>query len=176
MGEIRSTLDLIMERTRGMALSEEEKKDIREERLQKRAKGFCMRLMESPDITGEILQSLDQEETEEDRKDLEWMIWREMVESLSPGKELFGTITLLEKLPQARSKGPILRELRARFTEELKDKGKERKKILVREQKKLAAMGISGTAVVAKMPKEAETDDGPATVLDEFKNRLLDAA
>lgn len=175
MSEIRSTLDLIMERTKGMALSDDEKKGIREERLQKRAKGFCLRLTESPDITEEILQSLD-EETEEDRKDIESLIWQEMVESLSAGKELFGTVTLLEKLPQARTKGHILRELRIRFTEELKDKAKDRKKSLLREQKKLSAMGISGTAVVAKMPKEMGVDDRLASVLEGYKTRLLEAA
>lgn len=175
MGEIRSTLDLIMERTRGMALSEDEKKGIREERLSKRAKGFHIRLMESPDTVEEVLQSLG-EEPEEDRKDLESRIWRGLVESLTPDKELFGTVTVMERLPQAKVKGPILRELRARFTDELKDKSKDRKKILVREQKKLASHGISGTAVVAKMPKESPTDGGLASVLEEFKNRLLDAA
>ncbi len=175
MGEIRSTLDLIMERTSGMALSEDEKKGIREESLRKRAKGFRMRLMESPDTVEEIFQSLG-EETEEDRKDLESLIWRGLVESLTPDKEIFGALTLLEKLPQAGLKGPVLRELRARFTDELKDKSKDRKKILVKEQKKLATLGISGTAVVAKMPKESSTDGGPASLLEGFKNRLLDAA
>lgn len=175
MGEIRSTLDLIMERTSGMALSEDEKKGIREERISKRAKGFRMRLIESPDTVEEVLQSLG-DETEEDRKDLQSLIWNGLVESLTPDKELFGTVTLLEKLPQAGVKGPVLRELRARFTDELKDKSKDRKKILVREQKKLASLGISGTAVVAKMPKESPTDGGLASVLERFKNRLLDAA
>lgn len=175
MGEIPSTLDLIMARTRGMVLSEEEKKGIRDERLRKRANGFRMRLMETPDILDEVLQSLDQE-PEEDRKDLESLVWRQIVESLTPSKEIFGTVTLLEKLPQAKTKGPVLKELRARFTEELKDKSKEKKKVVAREQKKLAALGISGTAVVPKMPKEPETDTGLASVLEGFKDRLLDAA
>jgi len=44
--EIRNTIDLMMERTRGMRLSEEEKHRIQREELEKKARGYALKLMD----------------------------------------------------------------------------------------------------------------------------------
>ena len=67
MGEIRSTLDLIMDKTRGMSLSQEEKESLHTEELRKRANGFKIRLLDDPSRADEILATLDNE-PESDRQ------------------------------------------------------------------------------------------------------------
>ena len=54
MSEIRSTIDIMMERTRGMSLSEEEKESLRKEELGKRAKGFRIKLLDAASEADDI--------------------------------------------------------------------------------------------------------------------------
>ncbi|MGA8830519.1 MAG: hypothetical protein WB554_02835, partial [Desulfomonilaceae bacterium] len=78
MAEIRSTIDIMMERTRGMALSVQEKERLKNEELQKKAKGYAMRLMDLSGPNQAVLTSLI-EETPEDRSVLDKLIWNEVV-------------------------------------------------------------------------------------------------
>jgi hypothetical protein len=46
MGEIRSTLDIIMEKTKGMTLSDDEKREIKEKEISDKVKGLVNRLLD----------------------------------------------------------------------------------------------------------------------------------
>ncbi|MBI5571501.1 MAG: hypothetical protein HY914_16270 [Desulfomonile tiedjei] len=175
MAEIRSTLDLIMERTTGMTLSEEEREDLRREDFQKRAKGFRLRLLSEPEAADEILSSLDRE-SETDREFLEALIWGEFVETLTADKEFLKQIDLMQRLPLGNIKHDLLTRLRSAFKAAVKTAATDRKKLLARELKRLATAGISGTAVVPKLPREAPSDPHFVALLTECKRGLLDAA
>ena len=153
MSEIKSTMDLIMERTRGMSLSGEERETIRREDMRKRAKGLKLRLTADPERAEEILATLNSE-PEEDRNLLESFLWELMVEEMPTDATIFKSLDLLEKLPEARTKTHALQTLRHLCKDMMKDQVLDKKKLLTREKKKLAAMGISGTAVIPKLPKE----------------------
>ena len=172
MGEIKSTLDLIMERTAGMTLSAEQRESLFREDLQKRAKGFRMKLLANPDSANEILSSLDRESPDE-RKSLEAFIWREFVDNLGVEKEFLKQIDLMQRLPHGEIKHHVLARLRSAFKAGIKTSAADRKKLIARQTKKLAAAGISGTAVVPKLPKEDTPDAEFLALLAECKKELL---
>jgi hypothetical protein len=173
LAEIRSTIDLMMERTRGMALSSDERERLRKEDLRKRAKGFKIKLLQNPSAIEDVLSPLD-ENTPEDRKLLQDFIWQEMVESLPLDREILQHLDLMEKLPQSKPKGAILREIRSRYKTLLKDQAEERHKILAREKKKLAAFGISGSAVVPKIPLQSPLHADFLSDVEGLKQDLLE--
>jgi len=158
-----------------MTLSEKEKEDYRKDDLHRKAKGYCLKLLDKPEMTDEILSSLD-EESEADREELKAMIWRDMVAGLPHDKEVFKHLDVLEKLPQAKGLTHTIKELRAALNSALKDKTAARQKIITRERKKLAALGISGSAVVPKVSQDAELDPDFPGILAEYGNRLLAGA
>jgi hypothetical protein len=172
LAEIRSTIDLMMEKTSGMTLSPEERENLRLDDLRKRAKGFRIRLLQNPAAADETLSSLD-EHPPEDRDVLDDFIWEEMVESLPLDHQIIQHLDLMEKLPQARVRGSILEEIRSRYKTLLKDQAAERHKILAREKKKLADSGISGSAVVPKIPKKSELSLDFFSNLESLKKELL---
>lgn len=172
MAEIPSTIDLIMQRTRGMTLSPEQQAALRRERLEKLAKGYRLKLMGDPGRVEEILSTISGE-APEDGEALEWLVWKEMVENFPADADILKHIQLMEKLPEAKVRSAILTELRAAFKTHLKNEGPARKKVVIREKKKLASAGISGSAVVPKMPRHSDSDDEFTTSLIAFKKRLL---
>jgi hypothetical protein len=153
LSEIKSTIDLMMERTRGMALSAEERADLRQEDLRKRARGLKLKLVQAPDRAEEILSPLS-EESAEDRRFLESYLWELMIGEMPTDAKTLKYLDLMEKLPGAQARRQALQRLRDAFREVAKSDVIDKKKILTREKKRLAALGISGSAVLPKIPKE----------------------
>jgi hypothetical protein len=175
LGDIKSTIDLIMERTRGMTLSADERASLREEELGKRAKGFRLKLLEDTSRADEVLAVL-KDDPPEDKKRLETLIWKEMAENLPANQDLLHHIDVMHHLPQAQDKSRALGELRSLFKGGMKSSAEDRKKIVAREKKKLAALGISGTAVIPKIPKETEPAPEVISAIDKCRRELLDQA
>lgn len=151
VSEIRSTIDIMMERTRGMILSDQERRELRREELTKRAKGFRMKFLEAPSRLEEILTAIDTE-AEPDREMLYELFWVEMVKNIPEDNNILPYLGLLERLPQARHKERILQKMKGAVKQYTKQKGSHRKVIAAQERKRLAAVGISGNAVVPKLP------------------------
>jgi len=172
LGEIRSTLDLIMDKTRGMSLSQEEKESLHVEELRKRANGFKIRLLDDPSRADEILATLDNE-PESDRRLLHSLLWNTMLDTLPADEEILKYLHVMEALPVGQAKIAKLHEMRATFKSWLNIRGAERKKVLARERKKLAAAGISGSAVVPKIPKGPRAEQGFEQALGKLKAELM---
>lgn len=171
MGEIRSTIDLMMERTTGMLLTPEEKEKLRLEDLRKKAKGLTLKLLERPTEADEIIAGLS-EQPEQDRALLESMIWEEMIDAIPADESAIKHVELMQKLPEAETRAAVLGEVRTLLKSGLKDRTKDRKKILTREKKKLASLGISGTSVVPKIPDESVADSDLAAAVEKLKSDL----
>jgi len=161
-----------MDKTRGMSLSQEEKDTLHKEELLKRANGFKIRLLDDPSRAAEILAILDSE-PESDRLLLHSLLWNAMLETLPADEEILKYLSVMETLPEGEAKATTLHELRASFKSWLKVRGADRKKILAREKKKLAAAGISGSAVVPKIPKGPGAEHGFEGELEKFKKELV---
>ena len=67
MGEIKSTLDIIMEKTKGMTMSDEEKRELKKKELSDRLKGLIQKFLDGiltyEDLKGEISAN-DEDERE----------------------------------------------------------------------------------------------------------------
>ncbi|MCA1960500.1 MAG: hypothetical protein LDL33_06870 [Desulfomonile sp.] len=177
MSEIRSTIDLIMERTRGMTLSEKEKEEVHREELSKRARGLCIQLMEHRAEVAEVLSALEAD-PEQDRELLRSLLWKQIVEALPADKSALEYLNILERFPQAKSKtnAQLLEKVRSLVKSGEKTRAAERKKILIRERKKLEAVGIAGTAVVPLLPEDANVGAELAATLEPIKRELAAAS
>lgn len=166
-----------MERTRGMTLSDEQKEEFHREELRKRAKGLRIRLMENHSEVAEVLAFLESGEGQ-DREALRSLLWQEMVESLPGDKSALEYIAILEQFPQSKgkAKAQLLGQIRSFVKTTAKARAVDRKKILVRERKKLEAGGISGTAVVPRLPEDTDLDAKFAEAMEQFKRGLTAAS
>lgn len=174
MAEIRSTIDLMMERTKGMSLSAEERDQLHREELAKRVKGFKLKLMENRTTVDDILEAMN-EDSDEDRRLLDSLLWEEIFNGLPNDKSIPKFLDLMERLPTGKAKPTVLKEMRSFFKDAAKGRSVDRKKLLTRERKRLAAAGISGTAVVPKVSKSLKANPDFLSRIEEFKHRLLDS-
>jgi hypothetical protein len=171
VGEIKSTIDLMMERTRGMSLTKEEKDKLHREDLEKRAKGYCLRLLSEESAGTGIIESLS-EIPAGDRDFLLKKMWDNLVKEMPAGQETLKYLEVLEMLPQASTLGSVLHDFRSALNAALKNTGKDLKSVINQERKKLAAHGISGTAVIPKVSRETELERSVSGIVDEYRSRL----
>ncbi len=171
MGEIKSTLELMMERTKGMGLSEEEKKRLKHEELIKKARGYKVKCLSAPETVEFQLQGLEGE-PEEDRETLGKLIWNSFVDELPADSSIADYLKVMERLPQA---GKFQSEL-ARLGEEIKSGARnqkaDKKKILNKERKRLTSFGISGDAVIPAMPEAGDKLKGLVPIIENYKRKL----
>jgi hypothetical protein len=170
LGEIRSTIDIMMERTSGMTLSDNEKDELHREELKKKARGYRVKLLDSPSEVDQTIASLD---GEADKSLLEALVWEELVDTLPNDHTANRHVGIMEKLPQATSKADVLDAIRTLMKSSSKVVAQDRKKVLTREKKKLASFGISGTAVLPKTPKDGQLTSEIVSKLDTLKKDLL---
>ena len=173
MAEIRSTLDIIMERTRGMALSQEEKDQLRQDEFAKRAKGLQMRLLEDPANADVVLSSLGAM-GDQDRTLLETLVWKTLVQDLPADRQGLKYVPVLRRLAPAKKKAPVLDGIEADFKAIAKAQGSEEKRLVAREKKKLASFGISGTAVIPKISDSDAVGLESQRIMGDLKKRLLE--
>lgn len=169
MGEIRSTIDIMMDRTKGLSLSDEEKKAFKLEELQKRAKGLHLKLTQTPTLVESLLNDIRENE-EEDIDKLRSLLWNTFVENLPLGSDNDSYLELMRKLPVSLDRTRLLSELQKELKAHAKNRMKARKVALAAERKRLAASGISGTAVVPKLKSDNEdTKD----LVEKYKKLLI---
>ncbi|MGD9817423.1 MAG: hypothetical protein AB7V04_01860 [Desulfomonilaceae bacterium] len=172
MSEIRSTIDIMMERTRGMGLSENEKEQIRKDALEKKARGYVLKIHDYPDSTQKIIDDL-MSENSSDLEELKRLVWNGLVSKIQNDTNLMTFLERLEKLPLTPSKVSVLNRYKSLIKEALKDKSKDRKSLIDRERKKLADSGISGSAVVPIISKESE-NKGIDELIKKLRSELTD--
>lgn len=157
MAEIKSTLDLIMERTAGLSLSAEEKAEQQAAEARKRAKGLALKVL-SGRITDRQLErelaELQAEERDRFGRFVAWEFIRELnLDSYQP--RLIG---------EALSK--VLPELAGEVLEGLTEAAKKYRAETARRTalgyetalKELAGLGISGSAVRPKVNPDLDQD------------------
>ncbi len=170
MAEVKSTIDLVMERTKNMVQSDDEKKKIHTRDLEKKAKGHVLRLMEEL-IEADELPGVLEEVTPDERGEFKRVLLQALAEALSleadNGPILAGMRGLMGDDP-----GPLIREvedIRGKFIEERLALDRRIRDMLL---DRLSAQGISGTAVRIKLDSEPAYAKGLSTMKTEFEMRL----
>jgi len=101
------------------------------------------------------------------------LIWEEMVANLPATNEILRHLDLMEKLPATVRQKAAVSELRAAYKTELKTRALDRKKRADRDRKHLSSLGISGSAVLAKLPNDSASDSRFPSALAKFRQEFL---
>lgn len=149
MAEIKSTLDLVMEKTKGMTLSAEEKQAQEDERLERLVEGLWRRVEAAEWSATEFFLARD-ETSEPDRPEVVGRFMARLIEDLRVGDDLPAQVSLLSKF-EGVDPG-ALSELEALTAQAGAARGRTLDELIEAERAKLAAAGISGSAVVPKAP------------------------
>jgi hypothetical protein len=150
MGEIRSTMDIIMEKTKGLTMTEEEKEAFRKKETEGKVRGLFQRFLDGF-IDAERLKdeigSLGEERYAVAREPL----LRECMGRMEPGAD--NTI-LLDALENAAGLdiAPI-EKIILDYNQDLEQQEMDRKQVM---QKNLKRLGISGTAVIPNIHADQE--------------------
>ncbi|MCU0578320.1 MAG: hypothetical protein MUF69_02110 [Desulfobacterota bacterium] len=148
MGEIRSTLDIIMERTKNLSLSEEEKQKIKQQEWLGKARGWVQKYLDGL-VDPEELQAAMA--TLGEAKEAGSLLRRELIEAVDLEGDNARRWEVLETL-WGLSPAPFLRIIEG-FRTGLTEAGVRRAGVL---RTRLAEKGISGTAVVPNLNRDPE--------------------
>lgn len=143
MGEIKSTLELIMEKTKGLSMTPEEKEAFRLEEWLKKARGRIQKYLD--DLEG--VEEIKEEWIRKDNPPRGWeaALKKEILAGLDPDKdeENEKRLRLLKDLLDLPD-GPFREAIQA-----YKDKvTEEARRLEVLERERLKLLGISGSAVL----------------------------
>jgi len=159
MAEIKSTLDLVMEKTKHLTLSAEEKLEMQLQDIVKKVPGYMERLLDGA-LTPEQLLG----EIKAQPRELTQRAHREIARQLSRTLDLTErTNPLLRALEMLAEPGwaEMLAEIKRCRSQYRKAAADSQRQARNRILEKLAAVGIRGSAVVAKLEGDAswETED-----------------
>ncbi len=112
MGEIKSTLELALERTRNLSMTPEERKEIKRQEVLKKATGLSHRYMEGHVPLREVLREIERMTDQEKSKVKKVLLsqWMEALSLESDHERLFDGIESLRgmKVPKVREKFQLL--------------------------------------------------------------------
>jgi ribosomal 50S subunit-associated protein YjgA (DUF615 family) len=166
MGEIRSTLDIIMEKTKGLTMSEKEKKAFKEQEMEGKVRGVIQKFLDE-------IFNMDQLKAEvaglvEKGGDMVKRLIRE--ESVSRIKLEGDNEALLRVLEEfTGSDVESLRQVLKEFHRRLEQEKEAREKEL---RKELEKQGISGSAVLPNIYADPEWSRYVSEIKEEFQERL----
>ena len=150
MGEIKSTLDIIMEKTKGLTMTEEEKETFRKKETEGKVRGLLQRFLDGfidAERLKDEIRSLGEKRYAMAREAL----FRECKDRMEPGAD--NTI-LLDALENAAGLdiAPI-QKIILDYNQDLEQQKMDRKQVL---QKNLKGLGISGSAVIPNIHADQE--------------------
>jgi len=146
MGEIKSTLDLIMEKTKNLTMSAEEKEEVRRQEWLKKARGWIQKFLDDQ-------IDMDKVKNELLGKDypLGWekILQEELITGLEPegeNEKRFQLIKELLGIPEDR-----FRKVQEDFHQRLAREGDKRTALL---KDQLSKQGVSGSAVIPNLARD----------------------
>ena len=166
MSEIKSTLDLIMERTKDLTLSDDEKREIEQKEERERLRGLIQRSMDGTLAPAEF----DRELTAAIEKDPDFTkdaLRTETIERLDPDQDNDRLLDILDQYVGVRK--DVCTEKLDRFRSRAAAERKRREEPL---RDGLAAAGIRGNAVIPNIGKDPQWQSWYAEADDQLKREL----
>ena len=167
MGEIKSTLDLVMERTRHLTLSDEEKQKQRREEGVKRLQGLLQQYADGALSVAQLGTGARRLQDDYDFDASRHMV-AEALGRIDPDQENVQWLALLRDSGQQETLTIVeaaLAEYRADHRRLDTDQGEA-------ARERLAAAGIAGTAVVPNPDAEPAWQQAAAELKDRFKAEI----
>lgn len=169
MAEIKSAIEIAMEKTKTLRLSSEEKEKIKEEELQSKAHALANRFLAVDLHFREVEKELAKYSSAQ-RDQLEKIMLADLVETLDLDRDddlIFAGIEILS--PETKKTILKAKELMGEYQ---KEKAAEQRKTEEVLRSKLAALGISGPAVLPKAEGSREWAEALSAFRTSFENRL----
>jgi hypothetical protein len=177
MGEIKSTLELAMERTKKFAISEKEKGEMKQKEVLQRATSLFHRYREGHLSSNEILKEIERME-KNTRATVKELLLSQWIDALSLDDEDERILKGVESLKE-RSIAEIKQRFHHLLSQYQREKEKVKEKMRVQLTEVLKKDGIYGSAVEPKLEgselwkKENEKlDDSYKMELEEIKQEL----
>ena len=151
MGEIKSTIDLVMEKTRHLKLSQEEKDEQKQGELQKRIKGLISKYQDKL-INKQQLKNDVEDLRSSHRKTADQVLRSEILDGIDLDKDNTSRLELLKEICGVDVKGleRLLEQFQDSIQESTTNKIKQLKEDLSRTRR------ISGSAVLPNLEADAE--------------------
>ncbi|MEA1935353.1 MAG: hypothetical protein U9M96_00850 [Thermodesulfobacteriota bacterium] len=135
MAEIKSTLDIIMEKTNNLTMTEEEKEELRRTELAEKAKGWVQKYMDNL-IKQEKLKSELKKEGKDKYSELQKILKNELLERLQPDGDNVKIFQLIKGILDIK-KDPfvkIINEFQKEVASEKSNRLENRKKLLTKRR------------------------------------------
>ena len=169
MGEIKSAVELAMEKTKGFHLSREEMNKLKEEEMQSKAHGLVNRFLEVDFHLKEVEKELSKF-SPEDRGQIEKLMKEYLAEAIQLERDnelIFQGIAAL---------GQASHSFKGEIQQLVEDYQEQKGKSYVKTEKNLVAkwekQGISGSAVQAKVEGSPEWENALSGFTPAFEERL----
>lgn len=170
MTEIKSTLDIVMEKTKGLRLTEEDKERFREEELSREAKGLC-RLYMDGQLDWEAVETDFQGQEDRDRPIMKKAFYNHLLQSIDIGSYNDLAARAIGALSNGKARETLkkINDLSSAF---FKARQKKQKKIRPALWAKLAKKGISGSAVEPNVNDSQEGKEMEKELAMEYRGKL----
>jgi hypothetical protein len=167
--EIKSAVELAMEKTKGLHLSAEEKKKLKEEEIHSKAQGLVNRFLEVDFHLKEVEKELSKYDPHQ-RKQLETLILQYLSESIQLDRDNDLSFQGIEAFHEKSQR--TIGKIRGLIEEYRKRKEKEYRKAEKGLQAELERLGISGSAVQPKVEGNQEWEEALAKFKRPFEDQL----
>lgn len=165
MSEIKSTLDLIMEKTKNLSLSQQERQEIRRKELQSKVNGWTQRYLDDHIDTATLQQHLTN--AKEDRAAVLGYFKKAMLAHIDPNGNNKRIFRFLQEIT-GEDIGPLSQRIESFKAEWERNKDRYTKDAL----DELAEKGIRGTAVIPHLDQYPPWQIWRSAALDAFKQGL----
>jgi hypothetical protein len=142
MGEIRSTMDIIMEKAKGLTVSDEEKRQFREQEMTGKIRGLVQRSLDGVMAMDRFRVEMSDIQ-EKDRDMADRLLREEVLTGIEPGKGNEIALAILREI-LGMDTGNITERLEI-FSRQIEAERSSRAKLLM---ERLEKRGISGSAVI----------------------------
>jgi hypothetical protein len=166
MGEIRSTLDIIMEKTRGLTMTEEEKVAYKQKELVGKVRGLIQKYLDKA-LSEDRLQVELTALGEMDRDRVKQVIIEETIPKIALGEDNEPVLNILESTIGVDT-APV-KEVLADFEDRL---GKEKDACEEKLRTRLVEKGISGSAAIPNIAADPEWARSVAQLEGVLKEKL----
>jgi len=166
MAEIKSTLDIIMEKAKKFSVTEEERQGFKRQELEGKIKGLVQKTLDGVMGSEKLQVELAALQTKE--KDLvDQILKEEVVTRLEVGANSEALLKILENAAGPAS--PAVRKVFADFERKAEEEKEIRRKALVENFKK---KGISGSAVLPNLDADPEWHRARSEVTRQLKDEI----
>ncbi len=165
MAEIRSTLDIIMEKTKGLSLTEKEKKAFREKDIEAKVKGLVLKFQEGFFDLDRLKHEINLFK-EQDRDKLHQALIRECLDQIDPEEDNQAPLAVLNHVLGLDT--AWIQNLIGEFHQNLENERAIRSQALM---KQIHSKGIFGSAVLPNLETDPEWKQFKKQARQDFQNK-----